>query len=1033
MFTKNQKLAMEIEGGNVLVSAGAGSGKTTVLTKRIIEKLKKGNSIDNFLVLTFTNAAASEMKTRIKKAIKDEGNMEEELAKLDIADVTTFDAFLLKLVKKYSYILNMNSKINIGDSLSLNKLLDEVIDSVFLDIYKEIDRDKTSGYFELFNNYFVFNDDNLKINIKSLYYIYSNILNKDEQRNKISNEFIEESFLDYENYLNSLCRDIIKEVNILKAIYTDDKTQEKIEEKMLSYEAFDSINTYDGLKSLLENFQKEKVTGFNKSENSIEIKRVFKNLNNKVDYLISKTILKDKEEILEEEKNKYEIKDKLFDILEEIKKRYLNEKIKTQVFDYADIMDLALILLQNEDVLKEVKDQYVEILVDEYQDTNDFQNYFISLLENDNLYLVGDVKQSIYGFRNANPKNFNFLLEKYNKNKDDNVINLLDNFRSREEVLDSVNNVFSKLMTKDIGDINYSDKHALSYGNKSYELKDEKLSYQTEFYSYLSDDLKEAYDIHSKEIEPYIIANDIINKLKNKYQVGNGKLRNATYSDFVILTRNKTDYMHYNKVFEEFKIPIDIQMEDYLNDKYNYDILTLLSLLKLVSNPNDNLSKISILRSFLYLSEEQKIYDYVIKGIKSKELLDIEEKIDYIRSLNIGNLELLLDVIYNEFNFYEKVVKLDNIVGLVKRIDKINSIAASYTLEGKNLDDFVKYIEYSLEEEDNKLEVESNTDSLDSVKLMTIHKSKGLEFNIVYLPNLNTKILRSKKDLIDFNNNYGFIMPKIKNYVKEDGFLKHLNYLNEFNKELNESIRLLYVAMTRAKEKVIFLSDEKRRASSDADLLYFESLKTLEDLIFSSINPEFKYISELEFNYEAPNKQIDIIGQKFNYKEVKLKKNIVRKNKFSKDVTSILKKDQKNSINLGIYMHEFLEKIDLKKLIDKEYLKEVLDVTDNELLKEVIIKISKEDILNEIINYWTEYEFYYEDEKASLHGVIDLLIETKDNVYIIDYKLSNIDSEEYNKQVLNYKKYISSYFKKDIKCYLYSLLKNDIKEVVDEV
>ncbi len=1029
MFTINQKKAIDLEGKNILVSAGAGSGKTTVLTQRIIRKLKEGTDINKMLVLTFTNAAASEMKQRIKKAIIEDGNLDEQIPLVDIADISTFDAFLLKLVKKYSYEIDLDSNIIIGDSITLEKKLDDTIEEVFNSIYDNMEYEKDNPYFNLFNNYFVFNDNDLKDNIKEIYYSYVNILDKKEIKNLIKDEQIELFFKQYEKYLIGLSKDIYNILIELKKDINCVKGEEYYNKTFDNLECFNFISDYNTLVNIIEEGISVRKSSSKAIENKEEINQKIELIQNKINYIKSSIILKSKEEIIKEEKEKYEVKRALFEILDNIKYKLECEKKKDKVFDFSDILNLAIEILENKEILKEVKNNYIEILVDEYQDTNDFQNYFINLISNDNLYLVGDVKQSIYGFRNANPKNFNDIQESYNKSDKGTVINLLDNFRSKKDVLKGVNDTFSQLMIKKVGDIDYNDNHALDYGNKSYDLEEKNQIYGVEFYDYSTENISENNKLsHNKEIEPYIIANDIIKKINSSYKVGCGKLRDCKYSDFVILTRNKTNYEHYNKVFEFFKIPIDIQMEDYLNDKYNYDILTLLSIFKLIYFKNDNLSKLSLMRSFLYELDEQKIYDYIVNEKTCKEIEEIESKIKNIKSKNFYNLELLLEEIFDEFNFFDKVVELESVVGLNQRLIKLKQIARSYTQEGKNIKDLIEYLEYSLEEK-TKLEVEIEKPEIDTVKVMTIHKSKGLEFNIIYLSSFDTNIFKSSTSRINLNNKYSLILPKIENYQKENSFLKYLATIEIQNKEINESIRLLYVAMTRAKEKIIFLNDIDKE-SSKSNINSLETIKKFRDLVYLSNNKKvFKYIEDINYEKSKEIKTSIPNNLDIEFKSVKLEKKVIKKQKFSKDINNLITPDQRKNIDLGIYFHECLELINISRLKDKKYVDQIIKSLDNDILKEIIISLSKQDFVKNIVNYWTEYEFYYEDDQVSVNGIIDLLIETEDFVYIIDYKLSNIEAKEYEEQLKNYKKCMEQYFNKEIKCYLYSLLNKNIKEV----
>lgn len=995
-FTKNQKLAIELVDKNILINAGAGSGKTTVLTQRIIGKLKNKINIDELLVITFTRAAAQEMKERIEKSIENDNTIIDQLELLESADITTFDGFFNKIIKKFGYLENIGS-IDIGEQIELDYLLKKAIDKVMDEKYKE----NNSDFIKLLDTYTIFSDEDLVSNLAELYKKYQNIL-------KFEIKTTDELFVEYENIILSQLYKVLDKLKELK---------EKIigtnfEKMMITYyDKFCELMDAKDYNSIVYFFENNKVPSVSssKKEGIEEFKEIQKDIKTKIDNLRKKIILETKENIISIEKDKENYKNTLFEILNKIDEVYYNIKLKNKTMGFDDYTKLVLKLLKHDEVSNFYKFKYNEILIDEYQDTNDFQNKIINKIANNNLYLVGDVKQSIYKFRNTNPQNFLNLQNKFKKDENSDVINLLDNFRSREDVLESVNDFFNNLMTTKCGGVNYKDNHRLEYGNKSYDTK-AKQNYFMEVYNYDEKKLGMMQD----EIEIRIIAEDIVNKINSKFKIlDENKLRECVFSDFVILTSTKSKYDMYLKIFEEYNIPIQAQMSEKINDKNNFELIFILNTLKLISNKYDKHALLSLLRSYVLNISDDLIHEYIVSDIECESITCVLNKIEDLRKYKYSSLEFLILEILDAFDILQKIHTINSFKFGYIKIEKYIKFAQNHDKKNKNLKEFIEFLEFSNAQK-TKIELDFNFTTTNNVKLMTIHKSKGLEFNVVYIVELYKEISKTKQPRIDIDKKIGIILKNIDNYLVSDSFLNKIYESYEFDEDFSEKIRLIYVAMTRAKEKIIFVNNLKT------------SEKKINSILNKTINE--KLILEIEeFNYTKYKnifKDITYDNIKIDYKKIDLKFKRTNKIRASKTQSNILDKSEIININKGIKLHNELEHIELDKIHDDDYINEF------EEIKIYLENLRKYDIFLNIVNYWTEYEFIGVYENKQINGIIDVIIEKENEVIILDYKLSNIDSKEYIRQLEIYKENLSIYFKKPIKCYLYSLNKNEMKRVI---
>ena len=403
-WTPNQDKAINLDNTNIIVSAGAGSGKTAVLTERVLRKLKEGIHINELLVLTFTNAAAESMKNRIKDKLRKEKELKEELDLLDSAYITTFDSYALSIVKTYHDYLNIEKDVKITSDEVIYLEKEKIID----DIFNELSLSNNKDFNKLINDFCLKNTDELKKYIENIYSkIELNYNRRSYLEEYIKNTFnnknlniIKDSYLELINTKKEYIKEIINSMNNI----FDDKYLDK-----LNINNFLNSKTYEELKSTIS-FEIPRLP--NKSTD--EMKNLKESLKKVQDDIKELLIYKSTDEMIEELLDTKSNIETLTNILLELDKRITDYKINTSTYNYTDIAHMAMkVIKENDDVREEVKDSFNEILIDEYQDTSDIQEEFISLISNNNVYMVGDIKQSIYRFRNANPHLFQSKYDDY--------------------------------------------------------------------------------------------------------------------------------------------------------------------------------------------------------------------------------------------------------------------------------------------------------------------------------------------------------------------------------------------------------------------------------------------------------------------------------------------------------------------------------------------------------------------------------------------------------------------------------------------
>ena len=739
-WTPEQQQAIDEEGKNIIVSAGAGSGKTAVLTARTQRKLLSGTHVNELLVLTFTNAAAAEMKERIRKTINKTPGLEEEANLIDGAYITTFDSFSLSIVKKYHTKLNVTNNIKITDEVVIDIKKNKILDEIFEENYLSPKQDFT----KLIENFCLKDDKELKKLILNAYKKIELKYDKEDYLNTYIDSFYsKENINKYKDeYLKLLksYQDNIKKLLVELNDYFDGDFVTKMED---AHHKLINAKTYEELINSLD--FKSPVVPRNSDETGKSIKQT---ISEQVKELKELLIYETEDEITNDIYDTKENAETIINIIKELDKRLTIYKQKEEVYNFNDIARLAIkVVNDNPDIREELTNSFKEILVDEYQDTSDTQEKFISLISNNNVYMVGDIKQSIYRFRNANPYIFKNKYDTYRDTDQGIKIDLVKNFRSRKEVLANINLLFDLFMDDDIGGADYKVSHRMVFGNNTYiEQGLTEQNYDMEVYTYGETER----NISKDEQEAFIIGYDILDKVNNHYQVFDKDellLRDIEYKDFVILLDKSKNFDLYKKIFEYLHIPLTILKDESI--RKDQDILVIKNLLKLLicikeNNLNEQFkySFTSISRSFLFKTPDKEIYEYhVNKNYKESSLY--KKCLELIPSMDITSPSEYLDYILDEFNYEQKLIEIGSIKSFRVRTEYFYNLIKSFEEQGNTIYMFHTIYDYQSILELKKWAEKGNYDRVSSMLL------RGIEWKAMKL--LNENALKPRVALTEQN------------------------------------------------------------------------------------------------------------------------------------------------------------------------------------------------------------------------------------------------------------------------------------------
>ena len=1055
-FDRPQQEAIDSRKGNFLVSAGAGSGKTAVLTERIKEIVLHGDaSIDELLVLTFTNKAAAEMKSRTRDKLLEafsNGKIAKDLSsEVECADITTFDAFFLKLVKKYAFTLGVDPDVTIADESILLTRQSEIIDEVLEKRYAKME----PLFAELVKKHTLKDDKHIVDYIKGILHLCELAPNVDELFTELREKVFEEKYLDEaeQSFYEKLNLDLRTSMNLLEGSHD---LLAKDHEYVSSWVG---LGSYSALynRYLLEKVAKEKkfktvtiggkeyATGFgtksskdplSESENrSRDIaKEIF---NGAIGALAANGDPSEQRKKIIKTKPLVSL---LVDIAKEVYEEMMEFKKEKNAYNFSDIASLAQKLLEDEKILGEIRSKYKYIMVDEYQDSSDIQESFINKISHDNVFMVGDIKQSIYRFRNANPDIFANKLLNYGKEEGGHAIYLQKNFRSRMEVINFVNDLFSKIMSPEVGEVDYTNGQALEFGNAYLYGNTPKNEFKATVLSYELNP-----DFEKSELEARAIANDIIDKVQNGFliDVKDEGQRACDWGDFAILMPTKSQFNIYKKIFGEAKIPLVATIGNELSDDNINMVFMRLLKLPLVIGEDETAVKhcyASIKRSFLFEEDDDTLFDELQNGTYKEDALIKDMAAEKEKLLSMSLYEAV-SYLFEKYSFVEKLKKIGNVKANFKTIYAFVEEALSAERMGLDYKGYVDYFD-KLKKYEITQEIKGDFAGDNVVKLMTIHASKGLEFPIVYCPNNLRKLNKGDASgLYLLSRKYGLLLPETRSDDYSGNFLESLYKDEEELKAVSEYMRLFYVQLTRASNQLIFLMpDGSGDAYQMVDVPNMNKhiLTKTNDKGVSSIvnltnfaqflNSAGKDVLNSLFEYKTANTDEPVpfaqMRQMDPFKEPSLRSidfpcEAVEEKRASK--TSITPINEA-AAQYGTHMHRLLELVSFKKK-DASFI-------ENEKERKKIEALFTNSIFDNLEGYHEFHEYRYLDYKNDLEGSIDLLlVKEGEKAMIIDYKTKSLDDAAYEKQLKLYKEHIEKVFGLKAETYLLSISDNVLKVV----
>ncbi|WP_395389312.1 helicase-exonuclease AddAB subunit AddA [Fructilactobacillus frigidiflavus] len=896
-WTEGQKQAIYDDfAGNALVSASAGSGKTSVLTERVMDKVtgtanRPGINVDQLLIVTFTNAAAKEMRDRIGAKLREKVNETQDaeqkhyflqqLRKLNSSHIETMDAFCQWLVKKYYYIINLDPDFRILTDVSE---LGIIRDRVWNDLREQLYANDQDGSFgRLTRNFSNDRSDDGLTEVLFKLYDFANVNENPEQWLDHLTDFyqIDGRLTHSKLYQQYLLPDLENKLD--QMISSHQQQFEKAENQGIIKLAdflqaelgkFQTLKTdmqtlaWDDLRSTLQNFKWARFPSITK-KNADEMQLLVKDQIKAVRDATKKSLTKLTERYFfaSESDNVNTIESaqkiiaKLVEVEHQFTEAYQTAKRRRHAYEFIDIEHFALEILTGENadsqnLREQFQHYFAEIMVDEYQDNNHLQDAILNSMKNPeraNMFMVGDVKQSIYRFRLADPSMFMDKFNAYPASEWDTRITLPDNFRSVKNVDDFTNLVFEQIMDETLGEIDYTGDAHLQFGAKDYP---DDLDTKTDVLLYAETDAAADQDqvVTNEQHQVEMIAEKIDELMANHYQVYDRKAqttRDLEYGDIAILAATKHNNFDISSIFAEHQIPVAIDgSESYFKTT---EVQIMMSLLQIIDNPYQDIPLAAVLRSpMVQMDENQMAYLRINQktGNYFHSVLEFANHYGEKGTTEFGNIvSQKVTVFLNQLNdfkdyaikhslaeliwyIYDQTGFLDYAGGMPagkKRQANLHALyhrAEEYERNGfKGLFAFVQFVKRLQNRDDDLAEATADVDP-NSVTVKTIHGSKGLEYPVVILMDATHGFNRMdlmNSFILDDNLGIGIQYFNAQRHEK----IPTLQYLAINNlaekRMLAEEMRKLYVALTRAKQKLIITGIAKADKKTDAETAMLKS------------------------------------------------------------------------------------------------------------------------------------------------------------------------------------------------------------------
>ena len=875
--TAEQIEAIYTAGQNILVSASAGSGKTFVMAERILDQLARGVEISQLFISTFTVKAATELKKRLEKKISQQiqetddvdlkQHMGRQLADLPNAAIGTMDSFTQKFLGKHGYLIDIAPNFRILQNESEQLILkNEVFHQVFEEHYQGENKEKFS---RLVKNFAGRGKDERGLR-QQVYKIYDFLQSTSSPKKWLSNSFLkgfeEADFVIEKDKLTEQIKQALWDLESFFRYHLDNDAKEfpkaaYLEAVQQVLDQIGSLNqesdsqAYQAVLARVVAISKEKNgRALANSSRKADLKPLADAYNEERKSQFAKLgQLADQITILDYQEryhgDTWELAKTFQNFMSDFVESYRERKRQENAFEFADISHYTIEILENFPQVREAyQERFHEVMVDEYQDTNHIQERMLELLSNGhNRFMVGDIKQSIYRFRQADPQIFNEKFQRYAQNPQEGKLILLkENFRSSSEVLSATNHVFERLMDQEVGEINYDSMHQLVFANTKLTPNPEN---KAEFLLYDKDDSEQEDEESQVETKLTGEMRLVIKEILKLHQE-NG----VAFKEIALLTSSRSRNDQILLALSEYGIPVktDGEQNNYLQ---SLEVQIMLDTLRVIHNPLQDYALVALMKSPMFGFDEdelarlslqkaedkvqENLYEKLLHAQKQtterKELIHkaLEEKLNQFMDIldswrlyaKTNSLYDLIWKIYNDRFYYDYVGALPNgparqanLYALALRADQFEKS------NFKGLSRFIRMIDQVLEAQHDLASV-AVAPPKDAVELMTIHKSKGLEFPYIFILNMDQDFNKqdSMSDVIlSRHNGLGVkYIAKVETGAIEAHYPKtiklsipSLTYThNEEELQLasySEQMRLLYVAMTRAEKKLYLVGKGSR-------------------------------------------------------------------------------------------------------------------------------------------------------------------------------------------------------------------------------
>ena len=1057
-FTKAQHDAIMHRHQDALVSAGAGSGKTAVLSERVIALLIEGYSLDDIVVLTFTNAAAHEMKERIRNKILEAvstGTLPLQQARLvDSAHIQTFDSFALYLFQTFGHLKGRDPKVSLVDPIVLAQQKTAIIDRLFEQHYREED----PSFLALVQTYALKDDRLIKQWVKDFHHALDQHVDQAKliehfTANVFEEPHLTQTFAQFEAMCDDLKEDVIHyfehalshESDPGVSAYFDALNDQLIRPLgSMNYADYHRLATtkvpYPAFtKTFKEGLDEEtiaRVNDFNKA-----LKKVLGDLLEpaqtsldvwRARHLSKQTMLKPLLALVQ--------------ALDDALTSWMHQEGR---YTFQAIAREALALVRQEPYVQAtLKRQFKEILIDEYQDTSIIQEALIEALDLPRRFMVGDLKQSIYRFRHADVTIFKDKQTRYQQKNEGRLIALNDNFRSREEVISDLNAMFHALFSPRFGGLTYDETHILRAGNDRFK--------QTHPQPYglcvhqLEEKALEGHPFNKRTYEIAAMADHILARMNEEHTLEGKTMRPIRFQDITILVDRRSHFDLFASIFEAKGIPLVLFRDESLINSELLEVLKHAFKVVLALQKKDPLAHdfkrhfYGLGRSFLWRLDD----DVLIEALLTLEQTPLSAWLEGVDEPIKGHLKTMMTLaervrsqpldhaftsLVDEMHLLAQLNALKDTKAQRARLDHLLLSTPNLAAMGMSLEGFIEYLDeaQSAELELPYSPLKDRTE--DAVTIMTIHGSKGLQFPHLYIAHLDNPFKFPKATELHFDRHLGFVLPVEDDQLLAEDLTLLLKKHHERDAILSETLRQWYVALTRAEESVhVWLWDrEKTPVSLKEARSYGDFLRLLPyalNVTHETIKPHSVPQTTI-----TPSKRALPKGESLHkvYREPLPAPPLKTSARFSMQELQLLPKEVLENMRYGDTLHQWLERLDFKHNPLKQLEALTLDPVMMRHLKTFFSQPLWSEI--EIVEVYQEVAFVDETDDQTRQGYIDCLIETPTSMIVIDYKLKTIDKQAYIEQVQGYMDVVKRQFNKPVQGYLYSLIEGRFQTVEERL